>query len=384
MEPDRDLLLEHTSDAVIVLDARLTVTQANGKAALLYRRPRAQLLGQRLLELFPELAGSAPERSLGEVLGAQIPSRFEMFVPSLFAWHSVLAVPTGAGLTLFCRDITDRVRKENDEVVRASVRRIVEDLPVSVAITRGPGHRIELLNAMARELFGGTAAEGELLETALPGTRAHAFIELLDGVYRTGRASRGEEMALDWLPAAPQPQGRFFDLVLQPVLDQAGARSGILHLLTDVTEKVSRTALLARYAAERDAVLEQLAQGVILTDAGGRITFVNEAAQRMHGAAVLDVPPEGYSAAYHLLTDAETPHPFEDLPLSKAVRTGETVLGAVWKIRRPDQSILRVTGNAQPVFAADGSLVGGVLTMEPAPAISTAKQAPAAPAGQRP
>lgn len=44
------------------------------------------------------------------------------------------------------------------------------------------------------------------------------------------------------------------------------------------------------------------------------------------------------------------------------------VKDAVWKIRRGDGSVLRVRGTAKPVFATDGKLLAGVLTLVPWPA----------------
>ncbi len=111
------------------------------------------------------------------------------------------------------------------------------------------------------------------------------------------------------------------------------------------------------------AALEQLSEGVILADCDGRITFVNDAAARLHGVAQLDVPPELYAATYSLRTLDGDPYPPTDLPLARAVLRGETVLDARWTIRRPDGSELFALGSARPVLGADGQQVGAVLTI---------------------
>jgi PAS domain S-box-containing protein len=116
-------------------------------------------------------------------------------------------------------------------------------------------------------------------------------------------------------------------------------------------------------AAEREAVLSQTAEGVIVTDASGRITFVNEAARRMHGVAALDVPVEDYSSTYHLFTMDEHPYPPEELPLARAVRRGETSVDARWRVRRPDGSEIIAQGSATPVMGKDGSQIGAVLVL---------------------
>lgn len=364
---DLALLLEHTSDAVMALDENLAFRELNGRATLLYRRPASQIVGRSLVDLFPELATTGALDQLRAARAGQIPTRFEFFIPSLFAWHAVLAVPQPGELVLFVRDVSDRVRREGDEAARAAVRKTIETMPLCVTITRGPQHRIEQANRMARSLVGHRQVEGELVERVLPEAREQGFIALLDGVYASGEAFRGEEVPLRWSPNRDSEQRQaYFDLVYQPLFGGSGAVEGILHLGTDVTEKVQRRLLVERYASERQAVLEQLDEGVILTDAEGRITFVNQAAERMHGVKLLGVGPGDYTAAYSLLTDAGEPHAPELLPLSRAVREHAVVKDAVWKIRRADSTVLRVRGNAKPVFS-DGNLIACVLTLAPHP-----------------
>lgn len=361
-----DLLLEHMSDAVLTLDQDLIVREMNGRAALLYRRKEDLILGRRLADIFPELTATGAVDQLHAARTGRIPRRLEIFVPSLFSWHAVLAVPVPAGLVLFARDIGDRVRRESDEAVQAAVRKIIESMPLCVTITRGPQHRIEQANRLARSLVGHREVEGELVERVFPQAREQGLIALLDEVFASGEAYRGEEVALRWSSdAESDDRAAYFDLIYQPLLGKTGAVDGILHLGTEVTEKVQRRLLIERYASERQAVLEQLDEGVILTDGEGRITFVNEAAERMHGVKLLGVGPGEYTAAYSLLTDTEEPYPADQLPLSRAVREHVVVKDAIWKIRRADATILRVRGNAKPVFS-EGRLVACVLTLAPA------------------
>jgi PAS domain S-box-containing protein len=359
-----ELLLDHMSDAVVSLAADTRVRYANGKAAMLYRRPVQQLEGRSFVELFPELAGSRAQEQFDASMQAAIPTRFEFFIPSLFAWHSVLAVPQSEGMVLFCRDITDRVRREHDEAVRAAVQGIVEDLPICVTITRGKNHRIELVNKMARALVGERRIEGELLATVLPEAREQGFIDLLDGVLATGQRYEGKELALAWTPLGQsQPQQGIFNLVYQPLLGPSGQVDGVLHLGVEITEQVRERQVLASYAAERAAILQQLTEGVIVTDAQGRITFVNDAAKRLHGVAVLGVEPEHYTHTYNLLTEAGEPYPPEQLPLAQAVQGNRAVTNVRWKIRRPDGTEVLVVGSAKPIMADDGRRLACVLTL---------------------
>ena len=111
------------------------------------------------------------------------------------------------------------------------------------------------------------------------------------------------------------------------------------------------------------AALTQLTEGVIVTDARGRIQFVNDAAARLHGAARLGIGVDEYASSYQLLTEDGRPYPSRELPLARAVLRGETVVDARWRIRRPDDTEIVAVGCARPVLDATGARVGAVLTL---------------------
>ncbi|TXN22463.1 ATP-binding protein [Methylobacterium sp. WL9] len=115
-------------------------------------------------------------------------------------------------------------------------------------------------------------------------------------------------------------------------------------------------------ADQQSAILAQLAEGVIVTDAEGRIALVNEAAAAIHGVARLAVAPDDYSDTYHLYTEDGLPYAPLELPLARAVR-GETVRDARWRIQRPDGSEVLAIGNAQPLRGPQGDRIGAVLTL---------------------
>jgi PAS domain S-box-containing protein len=168
-----------------------------------------------------------------------------------------------------------------------------------------------------------------------------SWFRLYGEVALTGKSIRFENPA----PA----MGRWFNVFASRV---GGPESRQVALVfNDITQrKLIEEALReseahsARQAAERSAILEQLAEGVIVTDSAGNIRFVNEAAKRIHGLAPLGVPPDQYSTAYHLFTEDGRPYPPEELPLARAVlpgprrgqRTGGPGPGRGESRRRPD------------------------------------------------
>jgi signal transduction histidine kinase/CheY-like chemotaxis protein len=149
-----------------------------------------------------------------------------------------------------------------------------------------------------------------------------------------------------------------------------GAYLGYVGSVIDIDERREAevalresTARAEALAAEQAAILGQLGEGVIVTDPAGRITFVNEAAARIHGVARLDVGPDDYAPTYRLSRVDGSPYPSDELPLARAVLAGETVVDARWRIHRPDGTEVLAIGNARPVLGPDGERLGAVLTV---------------------
>jgi PAS domain S-box-containing protein len=156
------------------------------------------------------------------------------------------------------------------------------------------------------------------------------------------------------------PEERIFTAVIAPVPSERPVRAMVLH---DVTDQVRAQDALAELAAERTAVLGNIAEGVIIAGADGRISFVNAAAARIHGTEHLGIPPEEWPDKYNLLTLDGEPYPPDQLPLARAFLNGETVRDAEWLIRRPDGVLIHAQGSAAPVVEPSGRTVGAVLTV---------------------
>ncbi|MGY3231511.1 PAS domain S-box-containing protein [Luteibacter sp. HA06] len=107
--------------------------------------------------------------------------------------------------------------------------------------------------------------------------------------------------------------------------------------------------------------LKDTSFGVIVADASGDIVHVNARAAELHGWVRLAVGPDDYSRMYSIFTEEGRPYPSEDLPLSRAVRNGETSKHARWVVRRPDGTRQTMQGSAYPVVDDDGDQVGAVL-----------------------
>jgi PAS domain S-box-containing protein len=242
----------------------------------------------------------------------------------------------------------------------------------AVVVGEAESGRILLWSPAAEQMFGYSAAEavGQPIELLVPAHLQQAHRDGLRHYQQTGRGHLIDRGVPLELPAVHKSgEMRWIELSLNPV--EAAHRPGrlVLAIIRDATARREahdahrECARAEALAADRSAILDQIAEGVIITDPRGRITFVNAAAQRIHGTGRSGAGVESYAAAYRPRTLDGQAYPEADLPLTRAVRHGESVLDARWRIERPDGAEIIAEGSATPVLGADGTRLGSVLVM---------------------
>jgi PAS domain S-box-containing protein len=113
-------ILESISDGFYALDRQWRYTYVNERAARLARRPREELIGSNIWEMFPPAVREKDYVELQRAAAEQVPAHFENYYAPFDLWYGTDAYPSPIGLSVFVRDITERKRAE--EQLRASLR----------------------------------------------------------------------------------------------------------------------------------------------------------------------------------------------------------------------------------------------------------------------
>ncbi|MRV75626.1 response regulator [Duganella sp. FT92W] len=123
---------------------------------------------------------------------------------------------------------------------------VFEQAPMAIAILRGPGLVIELMNDRFRELVNGREGTGQPVRLAFPELQGQGVLEELEQAYASGRAQVLNTRRL-WLARGPRGELEecHFDYVHQPVRNAAGRVDRVAVVAYEVTELVR-----ARRAAE--------------------------------------------------------------------------------------------------------------------------------------
>ena len=361
-------VLEGMAEGFVLLGRDFRVLDINGEGMRLEERGRDEIIGKTHWEAWPGTETSELGRLYKRAMADRVPLSLEhryAWPDGRDVWLEVRAYPTDDGLALFYRDVTERRRAEEE---RLRLVAVIEQSPDFIGIA-DPGGRALYLNGGARRMCGladnADIHDIEIVDFFPP--EDHGFV--WDVVLPAQAGERGYQGELrfrrfDGGEPVPVSYDGF------AIRDDQGAITAFATVTRDITERVGAEAALraaadtaARHAAEREAMLGQLAEGVIVTDRQGSITFVNDAAERLHGVKLLGVAPDDYTAVYYLLTEAGEPYPARELPLARAVLDGDTVEETRWRIRRADGTEVVAIGSARPIVGEHGDAIGAVLTV---------------------
>lgn len=195
-----------------------------------------------------------------------------------------------------------RVQETHDtlDAERQHLRRLFEQAPGFVCILRGPEHVFELVNDAYYQLIGHRNSLGKSVREALPEIEGQGYFEVLDRVYRTGEpfVGTGMRMRVQRHPGALLDEV-FVDFVYQPIVDAAGAVTGIFVQGHDITEQM-------RLATDRETLVEQqrflsesIPQQVWTANPEGELVEINQRVIDYFGAGREEVLGSGWLAFLH-------------------------------------------------------------------------------------
>lgn len=109
-------ILEKTTDAFFAVDREWRFIYLNPEAETLLGRGRDEVIGKELWKEFPQLNGSPFEVNYRRVMTEQMPVEFEASDAADKVWFEMRAYPSGGGVSVFFRDVTERKRAEEERL----------------------------------------------------------------------------------------------------------------------------------------------------------------------------------------------------------------------------------------------------------------------------
>lgn len=186
----------------------------------------------------------------------------------------------------------------------------------------------------------------------------------------TTRALHGEVVTnMELLCDAPDSGEQALLCSSAPISDASGQVIAAVTVSRDITamlaERRARLELAESYrqtAAELEAVISQMGEGVIVVDPDGQILLCNQYAAQLHGGAQLEGTRYGHGPGYHVyLSECAAGLP-QELPFRQAL-DGEIVASTEWSVGRADGSTVILHGSASPIVGAADERLGAVVVL---------------------
>jgi len=267
-------IFEQAPVAIAVYDGpTYTIKLANATVCQLWGRRQEDIIGLGLFEALPEVAGMGYEELLDEVMHTGQP----VVIHSMEAQHDrnghretvywdFVYVPMQeadgriTGAMVVANEVTEqvqgrrqieqlnqeleaRVAERTRQLVEQQVtmKRVLEQVPVAIAIMRGPSLVVTLANATVGTIWGRDPASvlGRPYFEAVPDTAGQGFEEILAGVLTTGQSFSVQEAPMQLARAHTGKQElAYLNLGFYPLYDEAGDTWGLMAVGTEVTDQV--------------------------------------------------------------------------------------------------------------------------------------------------
>ena len=148
--------------------------------------------------------------------------------------------------------------------------------------------------------------------------------------------------------------------------DPQGVLLGGFGTTQDITMRKQGEEALEESRRILEALMEYIPEGITIADAPDvSIRMVSKHGQMLTGRQpdeILNIPVEEHLEKWDIVhVDGMTPATNEELPLTRAVKSGEEVNNEEWVLRRPDGTTITILCNAGPILNNEGKILGGII-----------------------
>ncbi|RZH69424.1 PAS domain S-box protein [Natrinema altunense] len=227
IEQELDESFKRVTDAFYALDGDWRFTYVNDRALEHLDFTRSDLLGRRILDVFPELEGTIFQREALEAMEHQERRTFEGYLERCDSWIEARLYPSPAGLSVYWQDVTERVERERDLTERTErLQTLVENVPVVLFVLDDEGtFTLSEGRGLTNLGFDSTDIVGQ------------SFTDLL-AEYPDARADIRAALEGEAVHSQRPLGDRVFEAWYRPITDDGGAVDRVLGVANDVTERV--------------------------------------------------------------------------------------------------------------------------------------------------
>jgi PAS domain S-box-containing protein len=257
------------------------------------------------------------------------------------------------GMVLVFRDVTEQHKAQQT----ASRLAAVVEHSGDAIFTKNLDGVIQTWNRSAERLFGYRADEivGNPVTLLFPPDRLNEEDHILDRL-RHGRSVE----RLETIRVAKDGRHVPVAVSVSPLRDTNDEIIGASKIIHDISDVVAAREALVREKELLATTLASIGDAVIVTDANGRITFLNAEAERLTKWASADAAGQPLPKVFRIINEA-TRAPVED-PVEKVLRLGGVVgLANHTVLIAKDGTEMPIDDSAAPIRDATGKISGVVM-----------------------
>jgi PAS domain S-box-containing protein len=271
-------IFERITDGFIALDKHFNYTYVNARVGELLNMDPARLVGKNIWEVFPDAVGSPTYRAFVQSLETQQPVVNIDYYPPLDLWQENHIFPSRDGLSIFIRDISERMRSE--EKLKGSEQKyrfLFENNPLPMWMLRMPDRKFLAVNESAIRHYG-YSREEFLSMTAMdirPKEDLKLFTkqmrEMQPGVYNAGI----------WRHVKKDGT-----IIKVEIIAHDSFYEGLparLILAIDITERLKAEEALRQSEEVNRLIMSSSLNAIVCMDTDGKIIYWNPQAEKIFG-----------------------------------------------------------------------------------------------------
>jgi PAS domain S-box-containing protein len=148
-------LLDSITDGIVGVGFNWRYTYANESGARFLGKPKEQIIGKDVFQVFPEAKGTVFEENFRKALEEQVPISFEAFYEPLRSWFECRCYPSPEGISVLFTETSEKKRQKQEHVLYVEMVRNAN----SAIIRWKKDGTLSYFNEFAQELFGYTSEE---------------------------------------------------------------------------------------------------------------------------------------------------------------------------------------------------------------------------------
>jgi len=267
-------------------------------------------------------------------------------------------------LSTIIRDISEQQQLlEENRKQRWFLERLMESLPVGIAVVSGPEHRYAYANPCYRAMVHHTERPlvGQSLRAIVSPQAVEQVVGTLEEIYRTKAAQSRRDVEL------PGPTGdapHYWDIDHVPLLTDDGGIDGILILAYEVTDEVRAQKRLDDERAHLRAIIDDVPDGIVVLDKEARVVLVNRAGEHIYGHPLLLGERYDRQPEMPLYAPDGTRYDPRDLPMVCSALDGESYHGLEMVVVDADGQRRHLLVHSSPIRNSAGTLDGAVVAYQ--------------------